>query len=279
MKVYGLSGKSGTGKSYNAAQLCGQMGIDGIIDDGLFVHANSIVAGTSAKKQSSKIRAIKTAIFTDEEHRVLVRDAIRNTAPESILVIGTSDEMVELIIKRLELPEPEKIIHIEDITSPEQRETAQHLRKEEGMHVIPAPTFEVKKQFSGYFVDPMKSFRKAEEEAAAEAEFMGEQHEEEKTIVRPTYSYLGKFEISDKVISDIAEHIASEVPGIDEVLFTATHNRDDGMYIRVIVVMLYGTRMKDAAIELQHRLAREVAEMTAFNVLGVEVEIRSFRMP
>ena len=38
MKVYGLSGKSGTGKSYNAAELCGRLDIDGLIDDGLFVH-------------------------------------------------------------------------------------------------------------------------------------------------------------------------------------------------------------------------------------------------
>ncbi len=278
MKVYGLSGKSGTGKSYNAAQLCGRMGIDGIVDDGLFVHNNNIVAGISAKRQSSQIRAIKTAIFTDPAHRQQVCEAIRSTAPDSVLVLGTSDEMVELIIKRLELPSAEKIIHIEEITSAEQREEALHHRNDEGMHVIPAPTFEVKKQFSGFFVDPMKSFRKAEEEAAAEAEYMGDRHAAEKTIVRPTFSYLGKFEISNKVIADLAVANAREVPGIEEVLFTATHHRDDGMYIRVIVVMRYGTRMKDAAEELQRRLAREVAEMTAFNMLGIEVEIRSFRV-
>ncbi len=278
MKIYGLSGKSGTGKSYHASQLCGRMGIDGIIDDGLFVYNNSIVAGVSAKKQSSQIRAIKTAIFTDEEHRAQVSGAIRSKDPNSILVLGTSDEMIELIIKRLGLPEAEEIIRIEDITSPQERETALKRRSEEGMHVIPAPTFEVKKQFSGYFVDPMKSFRKAEEEAEAEAAYMGDTPPAEKTIVRPTYSYLGKFEISDKVIEDLAVANAREIPGIDEVLFAATHNRDDGMYIRVIVVMRYGARMKDAAQELQRRLAQDVAEMTAFNVLGIEVEIRSFRV-
>ncbi len=278
MKIYGLSGKSGTGKSYNASQLCGRMGIDGIVDDGLFVYKNSIIAGISAKKQSSQIRAIKTAIFTDEEHRHQVSSAIRSTNPASVLVLGTSDEMVELIIKRLELPEPEEIIHIEDITSQQQRETALHMREAEGIHVIPAPTFEVRKQFSGFFVDPMRSFRKAEEEAEAEAAFMGDTPPAEKTIVRPTYSYLGKFEISDKVISDIAVHLAKQIPGIEEILFTATHNREDGMYIRVITVMRYGTRMKDAAEELQRRLAKDVADMTAFNILGIEVEIRGVRI-
>ncbi len=278
MKVYGLSGKSGTGKSYHAAQLCGAMGIDGIVDDGLFVHNNNIVAGISAKRQASQFRAIKTAIFTDADHRREVSEAIRRTDPASVLVLGTSDEMVELIIDRLGLPKAERIIRIEEITSPEQREEALHHRQDEGMHVIPAPTFEVKKQFSGYFLDPMKSFRRAEEEAAAEAEYMGDPRPVEKTIVRPTFSYLGKFEISDKVIEDLATVNAREIDGIEEVLFAATHNRDDGMYIRVIVVMRYGTRMKDAAEALQKRLAREVAEMTAFNILGVEVEIRSFRI-
>ena len=30
------------------------------------------------------------------------------------------------------------------------------------MHTIPAPTFQVKKKFSGYFIDPKRSFRKKE---------------------------------------------------------------------------------------------------------------------
>ena len=221
MKIYGLSGKSGTGKSYHASQLCGRMGIDGIIDDGLFVYNNSIVAGVSAKKQSSQIRAIKTAIFTDEEHRAQVSSAIRSKDPNSILVLGTSDEMIELIIKRLGLPEAEEIIRIEDITSPQERETALKRRSEEGMHVIPAPTFAVKKQFSGYFVDPMKSFRKAEEEAEAEAAYMGDTPPAEKTMAGGTQkeqSILRKLEEKERSQEELLEEGSS----VRELLETLT---------------------------------------------------------
>ena len=58
MKTYGLSGKSGTGKSYNAGELCGRMHIPAIIDDGLFIYGNSIAAGVSAKKQETRDEVI-----------------------------------------------------------------------------------------------------------------------------------------------------------------------------------------------------------------------------
>ena len=270
MKVYGLSGKSGTGKSYNAAELCGRLDIDGLIDDGLFVHENRIVAGTSAKKQATKYGAIKTALFTNDDHCKEVQKAIRKTSPESILILGTSDEMVERIASRLALPKPMRIIHIEEITTEEQREAALHMRESAGTHVIPAPTFQVKKQFSGFFfIDPKKSFREAEKGRT--------EGEKEKTIVRPTYSYLGDYEISDKLISDIVLHDASLQQGISSVLFVASQNDEAGMYIRIIVLLNFGAKAIDTAEALQAAVERDVEGMTAFNVLGVEVEIRGFR--
>ena len=62
MKIYTLVGKSGTGKSYQAMNLCKELNIEGIIDDGLFIYKNRIVAGISAKRQATTIGAIKTAL-------------------------------------------------------------------------------------------------------------------------------------------------------------------------------------------------------------------------
>ena len=50
MIVYSLTGKSGTGKSYHAVNLCRKLGIDAMIDDGLFIYKNKIEAGRSAKR-------------------------------------------------------------------------------------------------------------------------------------------------------------------------------------------------------------------------------------
>ena len=42
------------------------------------------------------------------------------------MVLGTSEKMIQRIIKRLELPELERLIRIEDITSEEEREIAKN---------------------------------------------------------------------------------------------------------------------------------------------------------
>ena len=50
MKVYAFVGPSGTGKSYRAQMIAGTRNINYIIDDGLIIMDNRIIAGSSAKK-------------------------------------------------------------------------------------------------------------------------------------------------------------------------------------------------------------------------------------
>ena len=94
MKVYALVGKSGTGKSYQAQNLCRKLKIRGIIDDGLFIYENKVISGISAKRQDTKIGAVKTALFHTDEHQAEVAAGIRKINPDKILIIGTSDGMV-----------------------------------------------------------------------------------------------------------------------------------------------------------------------------------------
>jgi ABC-type dipeptide/oligopeptide/nickel transport system ATPase component len=262
MKVTGLSGKSGTGKSYVATELSSKLGIDAIIDDGLLIAGGKIIAGESAKKQKTKIGAVKTAVFQSEKNAEEVAFAIAKLKPEHLLILGTSEDMVRLIAERLSLPEPSEIIHIEDVTTEKDRELAGKRRSQSGMHTIPAPTLQVKKQFSGYLIDPKRAFSKKENKT--------------KTVIRPTYSYLGSYEISDKIIGQIVEHEVSITPGCGQLLFATSINGSDGMYIRAIINAEKGTKMMKAAEALQKRVYRAVEHMTSFNVLGVEVEIRGY---
>ena len=210
------------------------------------------------------------AIFEDEEQAAEVRAAIERCAPKSILVLGTSDRMVDIIAGRLGLPPVTEYIHIEDITTESQRNRAIDARAKGGMHVIPAPTIQVRKQFSGYFLDPKRSFRKTRAE-------LGEQAGE-KTVVRPKYSYFGKFDISEKVINDIASHIVSVTPGAVQLLLaSSTADSDNNMYIRAVITVDWGSRVRAVAGQLQQALVEAVTAMTGFNILGVEVEVRGFR--
>lgn len=117
MDVFALVGASGTGKSHRALIVAHENQIDAIIDDGLFIKDSKIMAGRSAKKEASKIMAVKRAIFMEAEHATEVREAIKKVQPERILILGTSVNMVEKIVNVLDLPAISKIIYIEEIAT------------------------------------------------------------------------------------------------------------------------------------------------------------------
>lgn len=268
MKVYALVGKSGTGKSYQAMQLCERRGIESMIDDGLFIYNNNIMAGSSAKAEPTKVGAIKAALFTKDIRKAEAVRKIREVSPESILILGTSEQMAIRIAARLELPEISEFIHIEDITTPEQIEAAQKQRKVMGKHVVPAPTAQLKRQFSGYFMDPLRLFRS-----------WGplKDVEDERSVVRPTYSYLGEFYITEKAISDIVTYTAMEIPEIIELKKVVPEKKKDGLTIRILAVMSKNTSAVKTASLLQRKCAKQIDNMTGFNIGRINIEVRELR--
>ena len=271
MKVYALTGPSGTGKSYQAMALCNEKKIPGLIDDGLFIYESRVEAGISAKRQKNKIGAIKTALFTDDRHCREVRRRIREIQPEKLLIIGTSDRMAQKIAARLELPEVEEWIHIEDITTDEERQTALRQRNVQGKHVIPAPTVQLKRDFAGYFMSPLRLLKSG---IFGSGQGNAGPAETERTVVRPTFSYMGDFFISDRVISDIANCVAQENPGVERVLRVYENTSPDSLHIDVSVAMLLRDDLWADAAAFQNALQEKVEYMTAFNVVRVNVEIR-----
>ena len=107
MKVVAFVGPSGTGKSHRAIGIAHKNNCDAIIDDGLLIKGTKILAGTSAKNETNRIQAVKRAIFTEEDHAEAVRQALAGNDVRRLLILATSDNMIEKIVKRLELPEPE----------------------------------------------------------------------------------------------------------------------------------------------------------------------------
>ena len=265
MKIYCLVGKSGTGKSFQAINICSEYNIESIIDDGLFIDSSAILAGKSAKRQATKIGAIKTALFTDDTHRDEVKDKIEEVKPESILVIGTSDKMINQIIGRLGLPKPEVRIDIDSHTTAEERKLAFRRRNELGQHIIPAPTFEVKRDFSGYFLHPLRVFKEMRE---------GSSNLTERSVVRPTFSYLGKYAISDKAIIDIVEGSAFRIDSIDAVSSVFVSKRPTGINIDSGIIVITGNSILETAELFQQYIKKDIEDMTSINVLNISVEVR-----
>src|SRR5699024_1453145 len=109
---------------------------------------NEIIAGLSAKKAPTKIETVKHALFLREEEQNQIKNALIKHKPTSILILGTSDGMVEKIAENLGLPKISETIYINDVATEEEMKTARHIRETQGKHVIPVPTFELKKDFS-----------------------------------------------------------------------------------------------------------------------------------
>lgn len=270
-KTYAFVGSSGTGKSYRAQLVASENNISFIIDDGLLIKDNQIVAGSSAKKAPTKIETVKKALFTIEEDREVIKRAVKKYRPESILILGTSDNMVKKIASNLDLPEIEKIIYIEDIATQEEIQTARRIRVTEGKHVIPVPTFELKKDFSGYILDPLQIFKS---KGIGKTPYITE-----KSIIRPTFSYLGNFTISDTVLRQIIEYLANKNPAIDKVVKTRIDNYSEGQYIYMEIILMYGYSIVDTLNKFKEKAKKEIEKFTTMNVQKIDIVAKGLKLP
>ena len=271
IKVYAFVGPSGTGKSYRAQMVASEKNINYIIDDGLLIKDNEVVAGESAKKAATKVATVKRALFYEEAEKEVIIKAIKKYKPESILILGTSDGMVEKIANNLGLPEISETVYITDVATEEEIKTARRIRITEGKHVIPVPTFEIKKDFSGYLLDPLQIFKS---KGKGEKPYISE-----KSIIRPTFSYLGKFTISDVVFRQILEYLANQTPAIHKILKTRVENFGDGAKIYMEVSVVYGFNVVEGLNEFKKKSRKEIEKLTAMNVVELEVVGKNIYVP
>ncbi|MCR4434980.1 MAG: Asp23/Gls24 family envelope stress response protein [Clostridiales bacterium] len=267
MQVVGFVGPSGTGKSHRASWVARERGIEFIIDDGLLIKGNRIIAGTSAKRESTKVGSIKRALFTEKTHADAVKQAIELNQPKAILILGTSDQMVEAIAKRLDLPSVSDKIYIHEVASEFEISQALSTRREQGKHVIPVPTFEIKQDFSGYFLDPLKIFKR---KGKGSFQLIGE-----KSVVRPTFSYLGKYTISDYTVYQIVEYVTSNIKGVSRISRFRAENHAEGIYIEMDLVLVYGYIIRPLLREVQKRVRDEVERLTALNIKSIKLVAKS----
>lgn len=270
MKIAALIGPSGTGKSHRALMVAYEMGLELIIDDGLLIRGARVIAGSSAKREKTKLGAVRRAIFTDDTHRKEVKRKIEEIEPSGILILGTSIEMIYKITKALELPDPDSIIDINDVASEREIKTAVNIRKRHGKHVIPVPTLEIKKDFSGYLLDPLKIF---------DRRGSGSGNIREKSVVRPTYSYMGRYTISDTAISSIVSYVSTQIEGVKKTGRVFVKNQSSGVVIDLDVVVEYGKPIKPILKQLQKDVVKKLEYITALNVLQINVTASRLHFP
>lgn len=284
MEVVSFTGKSGTGKSYQATKLAIRMNIDAIIDDGLLIYKGQIVAGTSAKTCSTKTGAVRAAVFEKEENRFPVRDMLKTLQPDKVLVLGTSDRMVDKIVAALELPEPAVRMYIEDVTSEEERQKARYSRDILGEHVVPAPMGQLKRSFAGYFMNPLKYLMSfGDQEANPDddgTEVLGEEEQlkhdasRDRTVVRPHFMYQGQYLITDQVVKDIIRIVAEDFDSNLALLDVMQSGKEFALGITLDVRALLDERTVNHCLALQMAVHKNLEMMTSFSISRVNVRIK-----
>ncbi len=272
MDVIALVGPSGTGKSHRALLVAHQHNADAIIDDGILIKDGKIIAGLSAKHEKSRIMAVRRAIFVLPGHAEEVRTAIREVAPQRMLILGTSENMVHRIARILDLPPVRHIIRIEDIASRAEMAKAAFYRLKQGKHIIPVPTIELKPHFSGYLIDPIHSFFR---KSAKHRRRLGE-----KSIVRPVFSYYGKLVIDDSAVQAIVQRLIGEKDFVSKVGHIRVHHltdegEDRGIEVTCEVVLHYGKHIPTLIHQTQRMIKDAIEYMTGMVVHEVNIMVKT----
>ncbi len=265
MKIVALVGKSGTGKSHRAVGISHRKKLQAIIDDGLLIMSNKVLAGRSAKKEKTKMASVKRALFYDKKHVKEVKDAIRANKIESLLILGTSKKMVDRICAILEIGEISEYINIEEIQTEEELETAKKMRMTEGKHIIPVTSLEIKKDFSGYFLHPIRTLK---------YNYGKREIVSDKTVIRPTYSYLGGYSISDNAISQIVSFDTMRIDGVEKISAVIVDNTPEGVHISFSVSLRFGVKIPQVCNEISKKVTFDIDKMTSINVAKIDINVK-----
>ena len=267
--VYGLVGRSGTGKSYHAKQVALKYKINLIIDDGLLIKGDRIVAGHSAKEAPNFMAAVKTAVFDNDDDKNIITSALLREKNRKILIIGTSEKMVNKIASRLDLPEPSKIIHIEEISTPDDIETAMHIRFTEGKHVIPVPPIEITRSAPQIVFDSIKVKLGRKKHL--------KQQMSEKTIVRPEFSKPTQEVLSEQTLQQMIKHSINEYDSVMKVKKVKGVRNSDRTYSINITLQLPPRHYIPSTIsDLQQYTADCLEKFGSIMVKSVSIEIEEW---
>jgi adenylate kinase family enzyme len=269
-KVFALIGESGTGKSFHAKLVAQKYGIELIIDDGLLIRDNRILAGHSAKKESSFLAAVKVALFDEKSHRDDVARRLQSEKFRRVLILGTSVKMVNKIAARLQLPPPQKIIKIDDIASQEEIDKAIRTRRIEGKHVIPVPSIEIKRSYPSIFYDAIRIFKR-KKMAPAGIGTIPTMHE--KSLVRPEYSKHGKVIISETALGQMVILCVDEYNKDITIKKILVKDADMGYRLVITIDVPYGIQLGGNIHDLQQYIIDNIERYTGILIEEVNIII------
>ncbi len=269
--IYALVGESGTGKSYHAKLVAQKYGLTALIDDGLLIQDDKIIAGHTAKHEKTYMGAVRIALFDDKEYRDEVAKAIRVNKIKKILIIGTSEKMAKKIAERLQLPPPEKIIDIHSIASDEEIQAAIHSRNVEGRHVIPVAAVQIKRSYPQIFVKSLHDFftrkGKLKKTATSDSKVW------EKSIVAPEFSKKDRVELSEAAVTQMVVKCVKEFNEQVKIKKMTIKTSTSGYKLIVTVDVPFGRQLTGLIRDIQQCITDNLERNSGILVEDVNIII------
>jgi uncharacterized alkaline shock family protein YloU len=97
-------------------------------------------------------------------------------------------------------------------------------------------------------------------------------------VVRPTYSYFGRFYISDAVVMQIAQRICLEVPGVSRVLKSLVLTVGEGTILDVELILRYGVKVFDVMQSVQRNLKDKLEFLTGIYLERVDISTKKISL-
>jgi len=262
IEVVAFVGSAGTGKSQRAQSLSRELKADYFIDDGLLVSKGAILAGQSAKAERNQVSAIRRALFFHEDHREAVKKILDPLESGRIMILATSEDMARRIALRLNLPEPERFIRIEEVAKPQDIAEARKRRRISKEHVIPVERSQVHRNFGGKIVRIFWGF------------LHREGHRDEHTVVRPAFSFGGTVKIETEAIEDMVRTLCKRTSQVASIKEIKIKREKEAIIIRVKAILRIGDQsLVEVAKLMQKRLRSAVSFFTGLEVYAVDVSV------
>jgi len=290
LTVYAFYGPSGTGKSFRAKLVAQKYRINAIIDDGLLIQNEDIIAGHSAKLEKSYMGAVRVALFDDKEHRDAVAKGIKDSQIQRLLILGTSEKMVNKIAMRLQIPLPEQYIRIEDIATPEQMDQARRSRQIEGKHVIPVRAYEIETndtqetKYKKIFVD---SVRVALAKKGIFNKLLNSQESEpsqntklfEKSVVKPAFAATTRKEISQAALARMTSHYVGQFNELINLKSLTIKTDEVGYKFYIMIDVPFGSQLADTALKLKSYIIDMIEKVSGILIEDVSIVIDKILAP
>lgn len=267
IQVFALVGESGTGKSFRSKIVAEEHGIHAIIDDGLLILDDKIMAGHTAKKEKTYMGAVRAALFDDKAQRDEVAKAMKQAKIKKILLLGTSEKMVMKIAMRLQLPQPSKIINIKDIATEEEIQKAIKSRQVEGKHVIPVPSIEVKRSYPQIFSNSLHDLFSRNKQGNSGNKMI------EKSVVKPEFSKKGRIEISEAALTQMVMHCVNETEPEIVIKKIQIKTNAHGYKVVITIDVPFGTQLTGKIHKLQSYIIDQIESFTGILIEEVSIII------